>query len=113
MNTNPEIEKEIVEKLRTLGFKVILGGKRYSGNEEYHNWYMVGLNDTTIFGELEFSANPVWRINWYHEGKYVRDTGFILLNFKKFINHIYHDCLPGLKLKKLDEMIKVIDEDFI
>ena len=75
---NPEIEQEILEKLKKLGFKCILGGKRYSGNEEYHNWYMVGLNDTAIFGELEFSANPIWRINWWNEGKYHRDTGFFI-----------------------------------
>lgn len=97
MNNNPEIEKEILEKLKNLGLKCILGGKRYSGNDEYHNWYMVGLNDTTIFGELEFSNNPTWRINWYHEGKYVRDTGFILLNFNKFLNHIFDDSIPRLK----------------
>lgn len=109
---NPEIEKEILEKLTKLGFKCILGGKHYSGNESYHNWYMVGLNDTTIFGELEFSANPVWRINWWHEGKYHRDTGFILLNFKKFINHIYDDCIPGLKQKRIEEKLKVMNEDF-
>ena len=113
MNNNPEIEKEILEKLRTMGFKVSLGGQRYSGNEEWHNWYLVGLNDTTIFGELEFSANPVWRINWYHEGKYVRDTGFILLNFNKFVKHIYDDCIPGLKHKNLDVKLKEIQEDFI
>ena len=113
MNNNPEIEKEIVQKLITLGFSCKLGGKRYSGNEEYHNWYLVGLNDSTIFGELEFSANPVWRINWYHEGKYVRDTGFVLTNFKKFLNHIYNDCIPGLKHKNLDDKLKEIQEDFI
>ena len=66
MNNNPEIEKEILEKLRTMGFKVSLGGQRYSGNEEWHNWYLVGLNDTTIFGELEFSANPVISTLCFH-----------------------------------------------
>lgn len=110
---NPEIEQEILEKLKKLGFKCILGGKRYSGNEEYHNWYMVGLNDTAIFGELEFSANPIWRINWWHKGKYHRDTGFILTSFNRFINHIYDDCIPGFKHKKLDEKLKEINEDFI
>ena len=109
---NPEIEKEVLERLTNLGFKCILGGKRYSGNDEYHNWYMVGLNDTTIFGEMEVSANPIWRINWWHEGKYQRDTGFILTSFSKFIRHIYDDCLPGLKHKKLDEKLKDIAEDF-
>lgn len=109
---NPEIEQEILEKLKKLGFKCILGGKRYSGNEEYHNWYMVGLNDTAIFGELEFSANPVWRINWWHEGKYHRDTGFILTCFNRFINHIYEDCIPGLKQKKLEEKLQLMNEDF-
>ena len=73
---------------------------------------MVGLNDTAIFGELEFSANPVWRINWWHDGKYHRDTGFILLNFKKFITHIYDDCIPGLKQKRIEEKLKVMNEDF-
>jgi len=110
---NPEIEKEVLERLTNLGFKCILGGKRYSGNDEYHNWYMVGLNDTTIFGELEFSANPIWRINWWVEGKYHRDTGFIETNFNKFIKHIYNDCLPGLKHKKIDDKIKELNEDFI
>lgn len=110
---NPEIEQEILEKLKNLGFKCILGGKHYSGNDEYHNWYMVGLNDTAIFGELEFSANPVWRINWWHDGKYHRDTGFILHNFNKFIKHIYDDCLPGFKQKKLAEKLQEINEDFV
>lgn len=74
---------------------------------------MVGLNDTAIFGELEFSANPVWRINWWHDGKYHRDTGFILHNFNKFIKHIYDDCLPGFKQKKLAEKLQEINEDFV
>ena len=110
---NPELEQQILEKLRNLGLKCSLGGQRYSGNDEYHNWYMVGLNDTTIFGELEFSANPVWRVNWWHEGKYHRDTGFIHTNFSKFIKHIYQDCIPGYKHKMLAEKLKAIEEDFL
>lgn len=110
---NPEIEHQILEKLKNLGFKCVLGGTRYSGNDEYHNWWTVGLNDSTVFGELEFSNNPVWRINWWHDGKYHRDTGFIEQNFSKFIRHIYEDCIPGYKHKILADKLKDLEQDFI
>ena len=113
MSSNPELETKVIKKLTDLGIKCVLGGQRYSGHDLYHNWYMVGLTEADIFGELEFSANPVWRINWWKNGKYHRDTGFIEMNFDKFLTHIFKDSIPGVKHKHLDEKLKKIMEDFV
>lgn len=109
---SPSLEDDILAKLRCMGLKVTLGGRRYSGNDEYHNWYVVGLGGDVVFGELEFSVNPVWRVVWYSEGMFMHDSGFILSNFNTFIRHIEKDCIPGLKSKKMDDSLKDIEEDF-
>ena len=71
-----------------------------------------GLSNAIVFGELEFSLNPTWRVSWWLDEKIHRDSGFIEENFRKFIVHIFNDCIPGQKKKELSEKINKINSDF-
>lgn len=90
-----------------------IGGLRYSGNDEYHNWYKIGYNEKNIIGEIEFSKNPTWRVSYYKNGRTYYDSGFLVSNTQRLINLYNNYCLPGIKLKKIDEKKAEIEKDFM
>lgn len=107
-----DIEQAILERLKQNNIWFKLMGRRYSGNDQYHNWYIVGMNDKYIFGEMEFSANPTWRLSWYNEGKTWHDSGFLLTSLDKFIKKILKMSIPGVKKKRVDEKKAEFASDF-
>ena len=113
---NNQIEETILEKLKQNYIWFQLKFKRYDGSdnngEHYHNVYVVGRDEEHIFGEIDFCKNPVWRLSWYNDGKVYRDTGFVLINFNKFIKEIKNLSLPGIKKKQVDDKKAEIDNDF-
>lgn len=111
-----QIEETILEKLKQNYIWFKLKQKRYDGfdkdGEHYHNVYYIGRDEEHIFGEIDFSKNPVWRLSWYNEGKVYRDTGYILTNFNKLLKGIKNLSLPGIKKKQVDDKRAEIDKDF-
>lgn len=105
-------EEYILEQLKQNNIWFKLMGRRYSGNDQYHNWYVVGINENKIFGEIEFSKNPIWRLSWYKNGKTHHDTGFVLSNFNKFLKVFITLSIPGSKQKIVDEKLKEIEDEF-
>lgn len=112
-----QIEEAIIEKLKQNCIWFQVRGIRYDGTdnkgqEHYHNWYIIGRDEKHIFGELDFSKNPVWRLSWYANGKTHRDSGYILTNFDKLLREIKKLSLPGIKLKQADDKKAEIEKDF-
>ena len=109
---NQEIENDILKILSDTQIFIQKGGIRYSGNDEYHNWYKIGYNENNIFGELDFSKKPTWRVSFYENGRFYYDSGFLLSNIQKLISIILNKCIPGIKKKKIDDKKAEIEKEF-
>lgn len=101
-------EQEILDKLNKYHIFYELVAKRYSGNDEYHNFYNIGLSKNIIFGNIDFSENPIWRISWYKDGKYYHDSGFVNSNFDRLLKDFFEKCVVGYKKSVIDQKIKDI-----
>lgn len=108
-----EQEEMILARLKQNNVWYKLKCQRYSGNDQYHNVYEIGYNENNVFGEIEFSKNPTWRVYWYNDGGIHRDSGYLLTAFDKFHNNIVKKCLPGIKKKLMDERKAELEKDFI
>ena len=108
-----DLENNTIETLSNIGIQCYLAGEKYTYNEEPYNWYKIGINEDTIFGELDFSPNlPIWRVNWWIDGRYHRDTGKLDENFNGLLETILKLSIPGIRNKEIQEKMDAINDMF-